>query len=164
MTITATRRGFLAGLLGTTVIAVMPKAATIAEAAPTIDVYEITAPDGWTYQWVASHVMGEPTPMNVQARLDKGWTFVAPATHPEKPAIDIARAVEGGGLILMQKETHLVEKPKAYPLPGLPEGLKPADDPMFDRAPWRRNPVTADDEFRDGEEWITQTELIKRQA
>ncbi len=118
MTITATRRGFLAGLLGTSVIAVLPKA-SIAGTTPSLQPYEIAAPDGWTYQWVASHVMGEPTPMNVQARLDSGWAFVAPATHPTVPAVDIARAVDGGGLILMQKESHLVEKPRLATMPGM---------------------------------------------
>lgn len=163
MTITATRRGFLAGLLGTTVIAVLPKAASIADAAPVLQPYDIAAPSGWTYQWVATHVMGEPMPQNVEVRLNNGWTFVPPVNHPTVPAVDIARAVDGGGLILMQKETRLIAPPKAYPLPGLPAGLKTADDPIFDRSPWRRNPVTSEPEWLDGDEWINHAEWTKRQ-
>ncbi len=123
MSITApTRRGFLAGLLGVSVIAVLPKAASIAEAAPTITSFEVTAPDGWTYQWVASHVMGEPTPLNVQARVDNGWTFVPPADHPTIQPTDIAMAIDSGGLILMQKETRLIEQPKPHPM-AIPPGF-----------------------------------------
>ncbi len=119
MTLTATRRGFLAGLLGTSVIAVLPKAPTLAEAAPVLDPFAIDAPAGITYQWVRCSLMGEPDPQNVQLRLDNGWSFVPPALHPTAPAVDIVRAVEGGGLVLMQKPTHLIEQPKAYPLPGM---------------------------------------------
>lgn len=100
------RRGFLAGLLGTAVIAVIPNAVAPVEAAvPPIDPFAITAPPGWTYQWVRCALMGEPDPNNVQARVENGWTFVEPKAHPGAPVSTAQAAIETGGLILMQKPT-----------------------------------------------------------
>jgi hypothetical protein len=104
------RRGFLAGLLGTAVIAVIPNAAAPVEAAvetvvPPIDPFAITAPPGWTYQWVRCALLGEPDPENVQARIDNNWTFVEPAAHPGAPVSTAQAAIEACGLILMQKPT-----------------------------------------------------------
>lgn len=104
-----TRRGFLAGLLGTAVIAVVPKSALIETAPVPIDPWSIQAPSGTTYQWVRSALLGEADPTNVQARLDSGWTFVAPTTHPGAPISTVQKAIETQGLILMEKPTAEVE-------------------------------------------------------
>jgi hypothetical protein len=112
------RRGFLSGLLGVTVIAAMPvHAETVLDISmspvPVPDfnlLKSVQAPPGWTYQWVRSALLGEPDPLNVQRRLDNGWTFVAPSQHPELPAYAADEAIEGFGLILMQKETAKIEK------------------------------------------------------
>ena len=102
-----TRRGFLAGLLGATVIAMVPKGAmAVEEIAPqTIDPWSIQAPPGTTYQWVRCSLLGEPDPANVEARLSNGWKFVAPAAHPGAPLSTAEKAIETGGLILMSKPT-----------------------------------------------------------
>lgn len=105
-----TRRGFLAGLLGTAVIAVAPKAALIETApVPPIDPWSIQAPHGLTYQWVRTALLGEPDPANVQARLDNGWIFVVPEAHPGAPVSTVERAIKTSGLILMQKPTEQVQ-------------------------------------------------------
>lgn len=117
-----TKRDFLIGLLGTSVIAVLPKAATIADAAPVLDPFAVEAPKDITYQWVRCSLMGEPDPRNVQLRLDNGWTFVPPERHPEAPNHDIEVAVKGSGLILMQKPTALIEQLRARELPFQVEG------------------------------------------
>ena len=112
MPIDVTRRGFLAGLLGATVIAVVPKAAQVAlasEIAP-IDPWAIQAPFGTTYQWVRCALLGEPDPLNVEKRLENGWTFVAPSLHPGAPLSTAERAIETCGLILMEKPTIEVNK------------------------------------------------------
>jgi hypothetical protein len=100
-----TRRGFLSALLGFSVVAVLPKMALDAVAAPSIDPFKIVAPDGTTYQWVRTALLGVPDPENLQARLDNGWTFVAPAEHPGAPSSTLGHAIEETGLILMQKPT-----------------------------------------------------------
>ncbi len=112
MPIELSRRGFLAGLFGTAVIAVVPKAAEIVlapEIVP-IDPWSIKAPDGTTYQWVRCALLGEPDPQNVKDRLDNGWKFVEPARHVGAPTSTAEKAIETCGLILMEKPTVEVEK------------------------------------------------------
>lgn len=115
MPIDVTRRGFLAGLLGASVIAVVPKAAqAVIEAVPLpeIDPFAIIAPPGITYNWVTCAVMGDPTERFVEDFLSRGWTFVQPKAHPEAQAhvMPAKDAIGFGGLILMEKATAEVEK------------------------------------------------------
>ena len=106
-----TRRGFLAGLLGATVIAVVPKGAALAldAAVPPIDPWAIQAPPGTTYMWVRCALLGEPDPENVEVRLNNGWKFVEPKVWPGAPLSTAEKAIETGGLILMEKPTVEVE-------------------------------------------------------
>lgn len=104
----ATRRGFLSGLLGVTVVAVLPKMAV-----PATDPFKIVAPDGITYQWVRTALLGVPDPENVQGRLDTGWSFVTPSAHPGAPTSSLGHAIEETGLILMQKPTFKVAEDAA---------------------------------------------------
>ncbi len=113
MTLELTRRGFLQGLLATAVIVSLPKPSPSGTVEPLADPFAIKAPDGITYQWVRTSLCGDPDPENVQLRLDNGWTFVTPATHPRAPVSSLGHAVETGGLVLMEQPTHLVEERKA---------------------------------------------------
>jgi len=111
--IETSRRGFLAGLMGVAVIAVVPHdpAALVADAVPSIppiDPWAIKAPPSQTYQWVRCALLNEPDPANVEARLANGWTFVAPETHPGAPVSTAEQAIETCGLILMEKPTEQV--------------------------------------------------------
>ena len=114
------RRGFLSGLFGVSVIAALPVAAAEVLAitpapAPLYDLgarLNIQAPPGWTYNWVRSALLGEPDPENVQRRLDLGWRFVEPSRHPELAAMPAEEAVDAFGLILMEKQTALIDKLK----------------------------------------------------
>lgn len=119
VTTTITKRDFLIAMLGTQVIAVLPKQPSLAGAAPVLDPFAVAAPEGWTYQWVRSSLMGEPDPYNVQQRLDNGWTFVPADRHPAAELHDLGEAVKHYGLILMQKETALIEQPKPLAMPGV---------------------------------------------
>lgn len=107
MALETTRRGFLAGLLGLTVVAVLPKVPGLAP--EPIDPFSITAPSGTTYQWVRTALLGEPDPANVAARVENGWTFVAPTLHPGAPTATLGNAIESSGLVLMQRPTAEVE-------------------------------------------------------
>lgn len=108
------RRGFLAGLFGTAVIAVVPKTALLEVAAPTpiepIDPWSIKARDSITHQWVRTALLGVPDPENVQNRIDNGWTFVVPDMHPGAPVSTVQSAIETCELILMQKPTQAVQQ------------------------------------------------------
>lgn len=106
------RRGFLRGLLGLTVVAVLPKLAfgiPIDRGGLPVGPWDIKAPDGTTYQWVRTALLGEPDPENVRLRLTNGWKFVTPAEQPGAPTYELGNAVENGGLVLMQKPTADVQ-------------------------------------------------------
>jgi hypothetical protein len=113
-----TRRGFLAGLAGIFVLAQVPGSIHALPDGETIrswKPYDVKAPDGWTYEWARSSLLGEPDPANITKRLEHGWTFVEPSAHPEVAAVaqmTAERAMEVGGLILMQKPTVEVEAVK----------------------------------------------------
>jgi hypothetical protein len=111
MTINLSRRGFLKGLAGVAVIAALPAIPSEpAPASPPVDVLNAAKPpEGVTYQWVRTHLLGVPEIENVEARINNGWTFVAPRDQPHLPVADAELAVENGGLILMQKPTALVD-------------------------------------------------------
>lgn len=105
MPIEATRRGFLAGLLGTAVVAVLPSTPYAA-----VDPWDIRPPEGITYQWVRTALLGVPDPDNVQKRLDNGWTFVVPTVHPGAPTSTLEQTIAFGGLVLMAKPTPAVQE------------------------------------------------------
>lgn len=111
MTVSLSRRGFLKGLAGVAVITALPAIPVEpTPAAPPVDVLNAAKPpDGITYQWVRTHLLGVPDIENVEARINNGWTFVAPRDQPHMPVADAELAVENGGLILMQKPTAIVE-------------------------------------------------------
>lgn len=112
-----TRRHFLKGFAGCLVVASLPGIVIDSMAngffSGSPGMPPVTAPDGWTYQWIRSSLLGEPDVANLEFRLSKGWTFVSPADHPDLPRSDIDDAIEQGGLVLMQKPTAQVEMARA---------------------------------------------------
>lgn len=115
MTVDLTRRNFLKGLAGTAVIVAMPLPVLPSQPAPQPPIEVLNSakpPEGFTYQWVRTHLMGEPDIQNVEDRIQNGWTFVLPKEQPHLPKEDAALAIENGGLILMQKPTADVEAEK----------------------------------------------------
>ena len=112
----ATRRGFLGLLLGATVIAVLPSAPVAASrAAKRADPFAIEPPEGMTYQWVRTSLLGEPDHANVQARLDNGWRFVRPRPGLEAATeTTLGDAIERGGLVLMEKPVYRIVPAAAH--------------------------------------------------
>jgi hypothetical protein len=114
MTIEPTRRGFLAGLLGTLVVTqlkpVYVELASPAEEKILADYMNLKPPLGWTYQWAATHVLGQPNTSVMERRLEAGWKFVAPEQHQGWVGVDtLQNTIYRGGLALMQLETEKVE-------------------------------------------------------
>lgn len=95
--------------MGLTVVAVLPEMPGMAPVLPkALDPFAIKPPAGLTYQWVRTALLGEPDPANVAARVENGWTFVAPSIHPDAPTATLDISIENGGLVLMQKPTSEV--------------------------------------------------------
>lgn len=113
--IETSRRGFLQGLLAVSVISALPSRVGA------IGFSELVPPDGWTYQWVCSALLGDPTPENIQKRLDNGWTFVPPSRHGSVPSKELGKALDECGLVLMEKPTHLIESSKRLATHKLPK-------------------------------------------
>ena len=68
---------------------------------------------GYTYRWIATHVMSQSTPANVSQRFREGWVPVRSEDHPE---LQIATAgnVEIGGLMLCKIATEVAESRQRY--------------------------------------------------
>lgn len=113
--IEVSRRGFLAGLAGTLVLAKMPYAppaqAHVSRGTHLgFQSFEPKPPPGFIYNWKRSSLMGIPEPDYLKSCLDQGWEFVAPEAHPEMKAVDAADAVEGCGLVLMRLSVEKAEE------------------------------------------------------
>lgn len=109
MTAETTRRGFLGGLLGTLVICALPRNTAAALIEPDFDPFSIVAPPDKVFQWVRTHVMGEPEPKALAARLQNGWKFVSPTSYPRAPVTRLKDAIAKSGLVLMEKPKAAVE-------------------------------------------------------
>ncbi len=121
MPVELSRRGFLGALLGTVVVAVIPKPLQAIVEVAEIDPFDIVAPNGTTYQWITSHVMGHPCPENIEGFLARQWTFVDPRAHPGAPTSTLHRAIDAGGLLLVQLPTVIVEQRR---IEGMREAMR----------------------------------------
>lgn len=106
-----TRRGFLKGLFGTAVIAVLPN--PVFQEAHAEQVPNLIAPEGMTYQWVRAALLGDQSWSRIDECLENGWQLVPPSQHPQAVSVDIEEAVKGDGLVLMMKPTEIVERERA---------------------------------------------------
>jgi len=70
---------------------------------------------GFTFHWVATHVLGVADPTNVSKRLREGWVPVKAVDHPELELPgNAAGNVEIGGLMLCKMPTAKVVARQAY--------------------------------------------------
>jgi hypothetical protein len=70
---------------------------------------------GFTFHWVATHVMGVADPTNVSLKLREGWVPVKAADHPEMQLPASANGnIELGGLMLCKMPTSRYLSRKAY--------------------------------------------------
>jgi hypothetical protein len=62
---------------------------------------EPTPEPGWTYRWIATHILGQSDPSNVSLKMRDGWEPVKASDHPElRMAVNASGNVEIGGLML----------------------------------------------------------------
>ena len=88
------------------VIAALPSAGCF-------DPPQYPAPDGTTYTWVNTTIMGDPDLARLQQRLATGWSFVTPDTHPDALAMTMGEAILSQGFCLMAKPTAQVAEQRA---------------------------------------------------
>jgi hypothetical protein len=70
---------------------------------------------GFSFRWVATHVMGQAEPNNVSKSLREGWEPVRAEDHPEMALFaNKSGNVEIGGLMLCKAPTELLESRTAY--------------------------------------------------
>lgn len=69
-----------------------------------------TPEPGYSYRWVATHVLGQSDPTNVSRKFREGWEPVKAADHPELMLFGNAKSgnVEIGGLMLCKMPTERV--------------------------------------------------------
>jgi hypothetical protein len=67
-----------------------------------------TPEPGYTYRWIATHVLGQSTPTNVSAKQRDGWVPVKAADHEELMLVGNEKTgnVEVGGLMLCKMPTE----------------------------------------------------------
>lgn len=70
---------------------------------------------GYTYRWIATHVLGQALQTNVSQRLREGWVPVRAEDHPELQLVATPSGnVEVGGLMLCKIATEMAEARRDY--------------------------------------------------
>jgi hypothetical protein len=74
-----------------------------------------TPEPGYSYRWVATHILGEADARNVSMKLREGWVPVKAEDHPEL-ALFAGKSgnVEIGGLMLCKISTEVAKARDAY--------------------------------------------------
>lgn len=69
---------------------------------------------GFSFRWVATHVLGDANPVNVSKRLREGWEPVKAEDHPELMLGSKSGNVEIGGLMLVKMPSERVQARAEY--------------------------------------------------
>ena len=75
-----------------------------------------TPEPGWTYHWVATHILGQADPTNVSKKLREGWVPVKAEDHPELQLMGNEKTgnVEIGGLMLCKMPSEQYRARQEY--------------------------------------------------
>ena len=74
-----------------------------------------TPEPGYSYRWVATHVLGQSNPTNVSQKMREGWEPVKASDHPELMLLGNKTGnVEIGGLMLCKMPTERVRAREEY--------------------------------------------------
>lgn len=70
---------------------------------------------GWSFRWIATHVLGKDDPSNVSRKFREGWVPVKASDHPELNLRGNASGnVEVGGLVLCKLPEEAVQARRRY--------------------------------------------------
>jgi len=73
-----------------------------------------SVPDGWTYEWKRSTVMGQEDPAYQVQLARTGWTPVPASRHPEMVPSDYKRdTIDRKGMILMERPREITDEVRA---------------------------------------------------
>lgn len=77
---------------------------------------EPTPEPGWTFRWIATHVLGQSDPTNVSRKFREGWVPVKAADHPELQYFGDGKSgnVEIGGLMLCKIPSETMQARQEY--------------------------------------------------
>jgi hypothetical protein len=75
---------------------------------PSSSLPDPTPEPGYTYRWIATHILGKAEPTNVSRKMRDGWVPVKAKDHPELMLMghEAEGNVEIGGLMLCKMETE----------------------------------------------------------
>lgn len=106
---------------------------------------EPTPEPGFTFHWVATHVLGQEDPSNVSVKMRDGWVPVKAEDHPELMLVGNAKTgnVEIGGLMLCKMPTERYMARKEYYEQKTRESMESVDNHYL-RENDPRMPVFAD--------------------
>jgi hypothetical protein len=104
-----------------------------------------TPEPGWTYHWVATHILGQSNPTNVSQKMREGWMPVKAEDHPELMLMGNEKTgnVEIGGLMLCKMPTEKYRARQEY-FNNLAQGQMESVDNHFLRNNDPRMPLFSD--------------------
>jgi hypothetical protein len=113
---------------------------------------------GFTFHWVATHILGAADPTNVGMKLRDGWVPVKAADHPEVFITGSASGnIEIGGLMLCKMPTKRYLARKAYyenqarqQMQSVDTSLMKNNDPRMPLFVQRKSTTTRGEKFGNG--------------
>jgi hypothetical protein len=72
---------------------------------------------GWSFRWVATHILGTADPRNTSQKFREGWVPVKAEDHPEiavPGAVNASGNIEIGGLVLCKIATEVARARDEY--------------------------------------------------
>ena len=72
---------------------------------------------GWSFRWIATHILGAADPRNTSQKFREGWVPVKAEDHPEiavPGAVNASGNIEIGGLVLCKIATEVARARDEY--------------------------------------------------
>jgi hypothetical protein len=113
---------------------------------------------GFTFHWVATHILGASEPTNVSMKLREGWVPVKASDHPEMQIGGNASGnIEIGGLMLCKMPTPKYRARQAYyakqaqmQMQSVDNNLMRNNDPRMPLFVERKSKTTRGESFGNG--------------
>lgn len=74
---------------------------------------QLAPPDGITYHWANTTLMGEPDLGRLNGMLGDGWAFVPTEAHPEALTMTVGETIGAQAFCLLEKPSALVAEQRA---------------------------------------------------